>query len=82
MHLLLLINGAFILEIIAFHARLSTHQKNLQDTEVVVFADVTLNTGNAYNATNGKFTAPVKGHYSFTWTIATQSGVVQHKVSH
>nr|XP_011418283.1 heavy metal-binding protein HIP [Crassostrea gigas] len=61
-------------EIIAFHARLSTHLKNLKDKEVVVFADVTLNKGNAYNATTGKFTAPVKGHYSFTWTIATQSG--------
>lgn len=66
--------GAFILEIIAFHARLSTHQKSLQDKEVVVFADVTLNTGNAHNATTGKFSAPVKGHYSFTWTIAIQSG--------
>lgn len=39
-----------------------------------MFADVTLNTGNAYNATTGEFTAPVRGHYSFTWTIATQSG--------
>lgn len=62
------------MEVIAFHARLLTHQRNLKDKEVVVFADVKLNTGTAYNATTGEFTTPLRGHYSFTWTIATQSG--------
>lgn len=61
-------------EVIAFHARLSTDQRNLKDKEVVVFGTVTLNTGNAYNPTTGKFTAPSRGHYSFTWTIATNAG--------
>lgn len=27
--------------------------------DAVIFSDVTLNTGNAYNATTGEFTAPV-----------------------
>lgn len=41
-----------------------------------MFADVTLNTGNAYRPTTGEFTAPVRGHYSFTWTISTTQGAL------
>lgn len=47
-----------------------------QDKAVVVFADVTLNTGNAYSATTGEFTAHVKGHFFFTWTISTTQGAL------
>lgn len=47
-----------------------------QDNAVVVFADVTLNTGNAYSATTGEFTAHVKGHFFFTWTISTTQGAL------
>lgn len=45
--------GSFFTPIIPFHARLLTDQKNIKDKAVVVFADVTLNTGNAYSATTG-----------------------------
>eukprot|EP00105_Crassostrea_gigas_P004910 XP_011418280.1 PREDICTED: heavy metal-binding protein HIP-like [Crassostrea gigas] len=61
-------------EVIAFHARPSTDLRNLKDKDVVVFGTVTLNTGKGYNPTTGKFTAPSRGHYSFTWTIATRPG--------
>nr|XP_034314239.1 heavy metal-binding protein HIP isoform X2 [Crassostrea gigas] len=61
-------------EVIAFHARLTTYLRNLKDKDVVVFGTVTLNTGKGYNPTTGKFTAPSRGHYSFTWTIATDAG--------
>lgn len=61
-------------EVIAFHARPSTDLRNLKDKDVVVFGTVTLNTGKGYNPTTGKFTAPSRGHYSFTWTIATHPG--------
>lgn len=37
--------------LLAFHARQLTDQKNIKDKTVVVFADVTLNTRNAYSAT-------------------------------
>lgn len=61
-------------DVVAFHARLSTDQKNLKDKDVVVFGTITLNTGKAYNPATGKFTAPNRGHYSFTWTIASSPG--------
>nr|XP_034314242.1 cerebellin-3 isoform X5 [Crassostrea gigas] len=61
-------------EVIAFHARLSTNLRNLKDKDVVVFGTVTLNTGKGYNPTTGKFTAPSRWHYSFTWTISTYPG--------
>ncbi|XP_052687897.1 cerebellin-3-like [Crassostrea angulata] len=61
-------------DVVAFHARLSKDQKNLKGKDIVVFGTVTLNTAKAYNPTTGKFTAPNKGHYSFTWTIASSPG--------
>ncbi|XP_062619586.1 heavy metal-binding protein HIP-like [Saccostrea cucullata] len=58
--------------VIAFNALLTdnTHQSKA----VIIFKKITLNSGNAYNATTGKFTAPVDGIYSFSWTIATDAG--------
>lgn len=50
--------------------------KNIKDKAVVVFADVTLNTKNAYIASTGEFTAPVRGHYTFTLTISTTQGAL------
>ncbi|XP_062615499.1 heavy metal-binding protein HIP-like [Saccostrea cucullata] len=64
--------------IIAFHTLLSKRQENLGKSTVVVFGNVLLNTGNAYDGTTGKFTAPEDGIYSFTWTILTQPGKYFH----
>lgn len=41
--------------------------------ETVVFDKVSLNEGNAYSTATGKFTAPLDGIYSFTWTTLTKS---------
>ncbi|XP_062619332.1 uncharacterized protein LOC134280897 [Saccostrea cucullata] len=65
-------------ENIAFHALLSTIQENLGSRAAVVFGKVTQNSGNAYNATTGKFTAPEDGLYSFQWTILTRGGQYFH----
>ncbi|XP_062619325.1 heavy metal-binding protein HIP-like [Saccostrea cucullata] len=59
---------------IAFHARLTKRQENLGVNVIVVFGTVTLNSGNAYNPTTGKFTAPDDGLYAFQWTILTNVG--------
>jgi len=37
-------------------------------TGVIVFNTITTNIGNAYNASNGRFTAPVAGTYEFSHT--------------
>lgn len=63
-------------ENIAFHARQWTDLKNIKDKTVVVFSDVTLNTRNAYSASTGEFTAPVRGHYTFTLIISTTQGAL------
>ena len=36
------------------------------------FSDVIINIGGAYNASSGRFTAPVDGVYKFTVTIAAE----------
>lgn len=41
--------------------------------ETVVFDKISLNEGNAYSTATGKFTAPLDGIYSFTWTALTKS---------
>ena len=33
-----------------------------------------MNDGSGYNSKNGKFTAPVDGTYSFSWTYCTNKG--------
>ncbi|XP_062589286.1 heavy metal-binding protein HIP-like [Saccostrea cucullata] len=65
-------------ENIAFHALMSKDQANLGNYAVVVFGRVTQNSGNAYNAKTGKFTAPEDGLYVFNWTILTTDGKYFH----
>ncbi|XP_061177205.1 heavy metal-binding protein HIP-like [Saccostrea echinata] len=60
--------------LIAFNALLTADQQRPAKNAVIIFKKVTLNSGNAYNAATGKFTAPGNGIYSFTWTIATNAG--------
>ncbi|XP_062567980.1 heavy metal-binding protein HIP-like [Saccostrea cucullata] len=60
--------------IISFHARMESYLQNLGNNAVVVFGNVTENSGSAYNGNTGKFTAPQNGIYSFTWTILTAPG--------
>ncbi|XP_062589287.1 heavy metal-binding protein HIP-like [Saccostrea cucullata] len=57
---------------------MSKDQANLGNFAVVVFGKVTQNSGNAYNANTGKFTAPEDGLYSFMWTNVTKGGKQFH----
>ena len=41
---------------------------------VYIFNNVDLNTGNCYNSTNGRFTAPVAGNYYFITTLQMYGG--------
>lgn len=64
----------FKTEIIAFYAQLSADQWNLHANAVVVFGRMILNSGSAYDANTGIFTAPKKGTYVFTWTMLSAQG--------
>lgn len=56
----------------AFYARLTSSQ-NIAGSAVVVFSSVTVNSGSHYNASNGRFTAPVDGLYWFSTRLLTQN---------
>eukprot|EP00105_Crassostrea_gigas_P032547 XP_011455588.1 PREDICTED: complement C1q tumor necrosis factor-related protein 3 [Crassostrea gigas] len=58
---------------IAFQSTLTKTLLNMKLHETVVFDKVSLNEGNAYSTATGKFTAPLDGIYSFTWTTLTQA---------
>nr|XP_034307104.1 complement C1q tumor necrosis factor-related protein 3-like [Crassostrea gigas] len=48
--------------------------ENLKTSQTVKFNQVSLNEGSAYNTTTGKFTAPLDGVYSFSWTTMSNTG--------
>ncbi|XP_052073448.1 heavy metal-binding protein HIP-like [Mytilus californianus] len=56
---------------VAFHVNLKKDLRNLTPNAVVIFDQVVLNIGEAYNSSNGLFTCPEDGVYSFTWTALT-----------
>uniref|UniRef100_A0A8W8LTT0 C1q domain-containing protein n=1 Tax=Magallana gigas TaxID=29159 RepID=A0A8W8LTT0_MAGGI len=47
---------------------------NMKNEETVIFDDVSLNEGKAYDRTTGIFTAPSDGFFSFTWATLTKGG--------
>ncbi|XP_062580102.1 collagen alpha-1(X) chain-like [Saccostrea cucullata] len=58
----------------AFHALMSKQLTSLATNVPVAFGKITLNEGNAYDPSSGKFTAPTDGIYYFTWTVLTGKG--------
>jgi hypothetical protein len=55
----------------AFFATMSSNKKNLPVDSVVVFDQASLNVGEAYDETTGKFTCKVDGLYTFSWTMVS-----------
>jgi complement C1q subcomponent subunit C len=47
---------------------MSSFKENLPTNSVVVFDKASLNVGEAYDNTTGKFTCKVDGLYTFSWT--------------
>ncbi|XP_061186953.1 complement C1q-like protein 3 [Saccostrea echinata] len=64
-------------QIIAFHAAIKSHLRNVPVNTTIKFDDVFLNKGNGYNPDTGVFTAPEDGVYFFEWTfISTRKSTV------
>lgn len=63
---------------IAFHAILPSDVKNTPINTIIKFQTVQVNEGGGYNPATGKFTAPVDGVYSFSWTYHTNKGSVAY----
>lgn len=59
---------------VAFHAILSTRLTNVPTNAIIKFGNVLVNNGSGYNPITGKFTAPLDGVYSFSWTYCTNKG--------
>jgi hypothetical protein len=62
-----------------FHAYRSAG--NVSATSIVVFNSVVTNNGGHYNASNGRFTAPVAGYYRFTASLLRVAGsILQYRM--
>ncbi|KAK3085914.1 hypothetical protein FSP39_010530 [Pinctada imbricata] len=61
-------------KMVAFNAYLSNDLKSIAANTIIVFDKTGINVGNAYNTSNGVFTAPVDGVYAFHWTVLTPKG--------
>ncbi|XP_062582374.1 complement C1q-like protein 4 [Saccostrea cucullata] len=56
---------------VAFFVRLRNRITNHHQSTIIVFDDVQLNKGNAYDANIGTFTAPVNGIYKFDLVLSS-----------
>ncbi|XP_078340773.1 heavy metal-binding protein HIP-like isoform X2 [Crassostrea virginica] len=65
-------------EVIAFHATLTKTLRNVPQSTIIKFEKVLINQGRGYDPTTGKFTAPVDGVYSFSWTYCTEKGTTAY----
>ncbi|XP_063408235.1 heavy metal-binding protein HIP-like [Mytilus trossulus] len=63
---------------VAFHARLKNDLTSIGTNQPIVFNDVTLNNGNAYNSGDGIFITPVAGIYVFALSVMV---VREHHIS-
>lgn len=59
---------------VAFHVKLRNSISSLSQNQIIKYDDVITNIGESYDTNTGKFTAPVDGVYSFTWTYMTKKG--------
>ncbi len=66
------LNAAFSTRVAFFAALESTYGVGVPTQTDLAFSTVVTNVGKAYNATSGRFTAPVNGVYKFSVTIAAQ----------
>lgn len=60
--------------VIAFHASLENHLRNVPVGTVIKFKKVHLNKGTGYDPSTGVFTAPEDGVYSFAWSFLSSKG--------
>lgn len=59
-------------ETIVFQCSLTKTMENMKNQETIIFDNVSLNEGNAYDKTTGTFTAPFFVFFSFTWATLTK----------
>ena len=63
------------MQAVAFYAQSNTTVNETATGTVLKFV-ATINTGEAYNTSNGKFTSPKPGHYAFSWNIVCSTGTL------
>lgn len=59
---------------VAFHVELRKSIEHFLTNQILKSDHIITNIGEGYDTTTGKFTAPVDGVYSFSWTYMTRRG--------